>query len=1040
MADYIPAFYRFVSSIRVDNGGSGYFSEPTVTLSGGGGTGATATATVFNGAITGFTITNKGTGYTSSPTVTITPHTDDTTATGAVGIAILTAAQDNSAIEVRNKSYLIKEQAPEYIQTEFPVFVQFLEKYYAFMDEQYADPNNYTSDIDYASEQFLDKWRGALVSDFPKSLKVDKTFFYKRAKDFYEAKGSKRSIEAWFRILYDEGVDISYPYQHVLKPSAGIYNVEKAIKIQEAEHGGGSLEPLDLEGKKIDLRYKSTTGSVTVTKTTNASVRRVEKNTYQTNGLTLQRFELILSFDDENVTTVYGPGAGATATATVSGGQITGITVTNGGSGYHAAPTVQVFPAAGDTITSVAQLSARVTDGAVTSVVIDPILDDNGNITGYYSGAGYTNPPSIEFDGEAQRSYVVDDGAGNDLVDIYGYLVRILTKVAFKSYAGSATNAGFKIGQIYSINETGDDGKAYAVNGYFAEDYTFIGGSNDAYIRVTGVDSQNLPTAFSVINPGSTFLNETTDINLTSPSGETITVTLTTGYLFEYEGKWKDDQGKLSDVNVLQDNKRYQPYSYVVKSPVSQTTWDRALRDTVHPAGMEVFGDLIVRSVVDFNVLFEVESTGYHFYIIYMDDFVSTVETVVKDISTVYTDTHNATEAHAIAFTQGTHAENILATDQGSSPYCEVGYWNDDSDGVSADNYNIGDEQFVKSVSKVLANTVAVSDSVTEDSIDISFIRTFTETRNATEQMVRHFNKVFDDGFVNQYWTPPTGTSAYTNQIGEDGSFQYYVGTSLGSATATDSINVLRILGAQPTDSISVTEVAVVNLSAFRDFTDTLSSVTDTSYVMNLSVTYTDSASVAQSYSSAFSKVLTETQTASETAVKSIGKAASDTGTVSDIDTYQFSKVSTENPSATESFAKVWTINRTFAETPNVTQSLVKSLSLPATDSASVSESISTLLSREVTLSDSASVTSSEILQISKAVSETISASEAITSINTSKGLTETPTGTESLANALSKPATDSGVASDTGSGKMQDYVDPTYLAEDYVGSSWNFT
>ena len=114
------------------------------------------------------------------------------------------------------------------------------------------------------------------------------------------------------------------------------------------------------------------------------------------------------------------------------------------------------------------------------------------------------------------------------------------------------------------------------------------------------------------------------------------------------------------------------------------------------------------------------------------------------------------------------------------------------SDGVSADNYNIGDEQFVKSVSKVFANTVAVSDSVTEDSIDISFIRTFTETRNATEQMVRHFYKVFDDGFVNQYWTPASGTSAYTNQVGEDGSFQYYVGTSLGSATATDSINVLR--------------------------------------------------------------------------------------------------------------------------------------------------------------------------------------------------------------------------------------------------------
>ena len=110
-------------------------------------------------------------------------------------------------------------------------------------------------------------------------------------------------------------------------------------------------------------------------------------------------------------------------------------------------------------------------------------------------------------------------------------------------------------------------------------------------------------------------------------------------------------------------------------------------------------------------------------------------------------------------------------------------------------------------------------------------------------------------------------------------------------------------------------------------------------------------------------------------------------------------------------------------------------------DSASASESLSSQLIRQVTLSDTLSdIKSSEVLQINKAVSETITISEAINSINTSKGLTETPNGTESLASALSKPATDSSTATDTGTGKMQDYVDPTYLDSDYVGSSWNFT
>jgi len=59
-----------VSAISVDDGGSGYTSQPTVTISGGGGTGATATATISGGVVTAVTITNAGTGYTSAPTVT----------------------------------------------------------------------------------------------------------------------------------------------------------------------------------------------------------------------------------------------------------------------------------------------------------------------------------------------------------------------------------------------------------------------------------------------------------------------------------------------------------------------------------------------------------------------------------------------------------------------------------------------------------------------------------------------------------------------------------------------------------------------------------------------------------------------------------------------------------------------------------------------------------------------------------------------------------------------------------------------------------
>jgi Bacterial Ig-like domain len=59
-----------VNSITLGTGGSGYLSPPTVTIVGGGGTGATACAFInSNGQVYWLSITSVGSGYTSTPTV-----------------------------------------------------------------------------------------------------------------------------------------------------------------------------------------------------------------------------------------------------------------------------------------------------------------------------------------------------------------------------------------------------------------------------------------------------------------------------------------------------------------------------------------------------------------------------------------------------------------------------------------------------------------------------------------------------------------------------------------------------------------------------------------------------------------------------------------------------------------------------------------------------------------------------------------------------------------------------------------------------------
>ena len=59
-----------VTAINVINGGTNYTSAPTVTIS-GAGTGATATATVASGAVTGFVVNTAGSGYVAAPTIVI---------------------------------------------------------------------------------------------------------------------------------------------------------------------------------------------------------------------------------------------------------------------------------------------------------------------------------------------------------------------------------------------------------------------------------------------------------------------------------------------------------------------------------------------------------------------------------------------------------------------------------------------------------------------------------------------------------------------------------------------------------------------------------------------------------------------------------------------------------------------------------------------------------------------------------------------------------------------------------------------------------
>lgn len=79
----------------------------------------------------------------------------------------------------------------------------------------------------------------------------------------------------------------------------------------------------------------------------------------------------------------------------------------------------------------------------------------------------------------------------------------------------------------------------------------------------------------------------------------TAKVLLTPTAVTRYPGYYKNNRGKVSSTQKLQDGDFYQDFSYVLKSAVSVDKYYSALRKLLHPAGMKLFGSILLENFVE---------------------------------------------------------------------------------------------------------------------------------------------------------------------------------------------------------------------------------------------------------------------------------------------------------------------------------------------------------------------------------------------------------------------------------------------------------
>jgi hypothetical protein len=168
-------------------------------------------------------------------------------------------------------SLLIDRQLPEFVREDYPTFVAFLEAYYEFLEQKQGTEINdlitqaknlrNISDVDDSIEQFQTNFINTYAPLVPQDAVVDKAFLIKKVLPLYLTKGSIKSFELLFRLLYGTEVTITFPKDNILRASDGKWTVENVVRIDNDVYsyfvGNGTT-------KQFILAQQATESDVTV--------------------------------------------------------------------------------------------------------------------------------------------------------------------------------------------------------------------------------------------------------------------------------------------------------------------------------------------------------------------------------------------------------------------------------------------------------------------------------------------------------------------------------------------------------------------------------------------------------------------------------------------------------------------------------------------------------------------------------------------------------------------------------------------------------
>jgi len=291
-------------------------------------------------------------------------------------------------------------------------------------------------DIDGNAANYLEFMQKEIAAAIPRDVTVNKRNLYKQIIDFYKVRGSSDSIEIFFRLLFNEVVEVERPYDVTLIPSSGNWDTNSN---SFTDNKGFLSDRIKLQDS---LRYQKFSYLIKTGKNvsdwSDAFTRLVHPAGFKFFGEIL----LLLNFVDvgtvnnkkmmstlarlfsampgispgvigvedlpllvEMFASAFTPTLtgtihkNATLSTSLKNGVITGSSITEPGSGYLTPPTITTGD--GGSGFTAAALTATITDGHVNSILIGSGGKDYQAPTATFSA-----PPAHTFNGSS--SSIVD--------------------------------------------------------------------------------------------------------------------------------------------------------------------------------------------------------------------------------------------------------------------------------------------------------------------------------------------------------------------------------------------------------------------------------------------------------------------------------------------------------------------------------------------------------------------------------------------------------------------------------------------------------